>query len=235
MAEAFEARTSLVRNVPTVGWEGLRSSVDGKNREETTLDRFQSSYYQSSVDYQPHIPLSGHDGLELWFSEALYRFHQAYNNAAAESLGVIADRISPGTADTKFYPDWQWKANSNLASFRVHGAGDRPGFPDIDIESQPPSYSTSKQIFVGAGIALVACALVGWLMHAVTRKLFVSPAERPTASTRDQLVEAIDASDQLLILIPSWDVWQSLGKDRSIDIRSIAQEPDWGTKYTGTD
>ena len=55
----------------------------------------------------PHDARTGIELHEDWFLSLIYLLHHEYNTTAAETLGVIRDRVPPKPGHS--FPDWSWE------------------------------------------------------------------------------------------------------------------------------
>ena len=113
---------------------------------------------------QDHSTVPGTEIYSDWFRRLIYSLHHDYNDAAAETLGVIADR-----ADADPSPDWTWQDQGSAITLVWHGAHPRPtrrdGDPakenppkehDLVIRSAVPAFSGDT--WTAVGIAPASCS-----------------------------------------------------------------------------
>jgi hypothetical protein len=162
-----------------------------------------------------------------------------------KSLSKVGDS-SPSDQAQGDLPEWEWARSDTdpknpREELRVHEGADvsntcaAPDEPDLLVSSDVPSGQVSPGSNIYTFLAVTGVmSLLFWL---VTRRIFLFDLEEPLSQTAEELREALQRTDNLLVLTASRQDWSSelVGGDTSrIDVRELAGEPDWGNKFDKT-
>jgi hypothetical protein len=154
--------------------------------------------------FGPHSPpAQSEEPYSGWFRRLIYMLHYNYNDTAAETLGVIPDRVDPKSGPD--FPDWSWKDAGSTITLRWHGVHppDQKGNEhDVVITSVIPA-SPRSAAFACAGVASGVMLVIGSLFFwVVARKVFLSQVTPLKMTGARQLAESIRQGRNVLILVP---------------------------------
>jgi hypothetical protein len=167
-----------------------------------------------------------------WFRRLVYKLHHDYNDAAAEMLGVIADRADSNQRAQS--PDWTWRDDEASIQLRWHGA--HPPHPeppqppaneeDLVILSQVPAFS-SRDTWIVAAIAAAVIFVIGGLFWVLARKLFLFHIAPLKMTEQRHLAESLREGRNVLILEPPVSNWKLEEPKYPLDVKRLATGPAW--------
>ena len=184
----------------------------------------------------------GEELYEPWFRDLVYRLHHDYNSAAAETLGVIQDRVPPkgGTRS----PDWSWHNSGSTVTLLWHGVhpqdekipekgAESPSKKgesaeeesDIQIKSEIPA--TPNDALSGFGIATGVMLVMGGLLWMLVRKVFLIDLAPLKMTAVRELAESIRQGKNVLVLVPPQSDFEIEAPVKSLDLAKLATEARW--------
>ena len=188
-----------------------------------------------SPSIQDHSTAPGTEFYSSWFRRLIYSLHHDYNDAAAETLGVISDRFDSDPA-----PDWTWQDHDSAITLVWHGAHPRAGNPqgaenppkehDLVIESAVPGFS-SGDTWSAVGIATGVMLLIGGIFWALAQKLFLFHIAPLKLNGQRQVAESLRDGRNVLILLPLVSDWQWEEPTWRIDLAERATGPKWAELF----
>ena len=190
-----------------------------------------------------HKTPCGEELYEDWFRGLVYLLHHQYNSSAAETLGVIQDRVAlkPGGST----PDWSWENGPSALRLRWHGVhppGSGHAAPaktsvevesDLLIESRLPA--TLDGAWSGFGIATVVMLVMGGFLWMLVRKVFLLDVAPLKMTGLWDLAESLRLGQNVLVLAPPFSDFAIETPARTMDLATLANEPGWaGNMDLGT-
>jgi hypothetical protein len=176
----------------------------------------------------------GEELYEDWFRGLLYLLHHEYNSEAAETLGVIQDRVAFKRGAG--IPDWSWENGPSTIKLRWHGVhppgseGTEPANTNVEtendllIESQIPA--TLDGAWSGFGIAPVMLVMGGFLWMLV-RKVFLLDVAPLKMTGLWELAECLRLGRNVLVLVPPFSDFAIEAPAKTLDLTTLANEPRW--------
>jgi len=184
----------------------------------------------SETLFVPHAdsPRESREFYSSWFRRLVYLLHHDYNNAAAETLGMIPDRVGPRPGGGS--ADWSWTEGDHTISLRWHGvhpSQDSPLEDDVLI-TWPAPVDTGRELLAGVVVAVVVILAVGGLLWALARKLFLFDVTPLKMTGARQLAEALRDRRSVLVLLPPVSrSWQLEGPKWTCNVPDLASGPRW--------
>jgi hypothetical protein len=185
---------------------------------------------------------SGKELYSGWFQTLIYGLHHDYNDAAAEMLGVIQDRIVSTSGD--LFPDWSWTngdfSGGSPITLRWHGihllksddqaSGSKSvaaslAEKDLLIQSDVPviKHVGASGLAVAAGVMLV----IGILFWTLSRKLFLFHVAPMRITGAREVAEALNNGRNIVVLLPLVSDWRLDAPKWTLDLAAVASEPEW--------
>jgi hypothetical protein len=177
----------------------------------------------------PHLPhQQGEELYSGWFQNLVYTLHLDYNQTAAETLGVIPDRLD---SKSGYVPEWSWESEASTMTLRWHGVHSLApksdeAENDLLITSSIPGSSwvhTSAGVGVAAGV-IVAIGLIVWALAGRIFLFHVAPLKMTGAL---RAAESIREGRNVLILVPLGSNWRLEAQKWPMDLKEIATRPKW--------
>ena len=177
----------------------------------------------------------GEELYEDWFRGLVYLLHHQYNSTAAETLGVIQDRVAIKRGES--IPDWSWENGPSTLKLRWHGVhppGGEHAAPakasaeienDLLIESQLPA--TLDGAWSGFGIATVVMLVMGGFLWMLVRKVFLLDVAPLKMTGLWDLAESLRLGQNVLVLVPPFSDFAIEAPARTVDLATLANEPGW--------
>jgi len=177
----------------------------------------------------PHDARAGKELYEDWFLSLIYLLHHEYNTTAAETLGVIRDRVPPKPGHN--FPDWSWENDGpSTVTLRWHGLHPLPSETglaerDLLIASDVPAAS-SRAALSGTAIAIGVMLFIGGVLWMLVRKVFLIHLAPLKITGVREVAECFRMGRNVLILAPpasGFDVESAT----TLDLETLAREDKW--------
>jgi hypothetical protein len=165
----------------------------------------------------------GHEFYAGWFGWIVYHLHHDYNNAAAETLGVIRDRID--TKGTGGSSDWSWSEGPTQITLTWHGLrpwGQSEEQQDLQITTMLQG-AAWRNVLMGIAVAAAVMLVIGGLFWALARKVFLFHATPLKITGARQVLELLRKGRNVLVLLPPVSAWQLEMPRSTLDLRRLAQ------------
>jgi hypothetical protein len=187
--------------------------------------------------FEPHAsPPKSEEPSGPWFQSVVYLLHHDYNEAAAQTLGVIPDRAWSAKDRQASAPDWSWEDHGSQLTLRWHGfhVSQEPE-PVIErdflIRSRLAANSRFD-LFAGAGMCLLVMLIIGPIAWSLVRRVFLFHVATLRASGAQQAAEAIRDGRNVVVLTPPASNWRMEGLKQTLDIAELARTPSWAESIT---
>lgn len=167
-----------------------------------------------------------------WLQRLIYWLHHDYNDAAAETLGVIGDRVR--TALDGGHREWSWDESSSEITLRWHGVHPLPGPGGLEPDSEDDLLIASAIPHawgknVASGVTVIACVmlLAGGLLWVIAHKIFLFHIRPLKMTGGRQAAESIRNGHNVLILLPERSNWQVDAPKWTMEIAERAVASNW--------
>jgi hypothetical protein len=189
-----------------------------------------------SISRNPQLEVVRHEepyGQELyedWFRSLVYLIHHDYNSAAAETLGVIPDRMPPKPGSS--FPEWSWEGNGATVKLRWHGVHppaqeSAAKESDLLITSEVPQMMRSDTLS-GFVIATGVMLVIGGVFWMLVRKMFLVHLAPLKMTGEREVAEAIRQGRNVLILVPPISDFQVESPATTFNLESLVAGRSWG-------
>lgn len=182
-----------------------------------------------------HDTPAGEELYEDWFRKLIYLLHHEYNTTAAETLGVIQDRVPPNPGSS--FPDWSWEnpgenpAGPPPATVRLRWHGLHPlpsesGLEEKDLVITSDVPAMSGAVLSGTGIAVGVMLVIGGVLWMLVRKVFLIHVAPLKITGVREVAECIRAGRNVLILTPPAANFD-LEAAATLNLATLAREAKW--------
>jgi hypothetical protein len=180
----------------------------------------------------PHLPQKGGELYSGWFQNLVYALHLDYNQTAAETLGIIADRLDSKSGSV---PEWSWKNEGSMLTLRWHGVHSRSpksNEPENDllITSIIPA-SSRVHAFAGVAVAASVIVAIGLIVWALARRIFLFHVAPLKMTGALRAAESIREGRNVFILVPRDSDWHLEARKWTLDLEQIATGPKWAEDF----
>ncbi len=224
-------RAAMQDQCQTAGESSAAACAEFQNDDGPVWRRIVPDPSASSDGLPKVVPHSEGQSQELYspvFRRVIYLLHHDYNDAAAEMLGVIADRAKPIAGDG--FSDWSWQEDRSRITLTWHGLRSwdpsQMAEEDLQITSTIPGAVWSGG-FIGTGVAAGVILIIGGLFWALARKVFLFQVAPLQITGARQVGESLRQGRNVLILLPPVSDWQLEMPKTTLDLRHVASGPKW--------
>jgi hypothetical protein len=183
----------------------------------------------SRPSIEPHAAPAAEELYEGWFRGLIYMLHHEYNTTAAETLGIIQDRIVPKPGSS--FPDWSWENGPSTVKLRWHGlhpvtGGSEGPENDLLITSDLPATFRGDALS-GMGIAAGVMLVIGGVFWMLVRKVFLIHVAPLKITGVREVAECIRGGKNVLVLVPPSANFDVDAPAMVLDLKTMAGGADW--------
>jgi hypothetical protein len=230
-ASALTERWTAIQDKCETGDMGdaaCKALKDGKSGAWSTIIPNAFPVKGSQAEITHHSVPAGEELYENWFRSLIYLLHHEYNVDAAETLGVLQDRVEPKPG--RSFPDWSWENGPSSVRLRWHGVHpwgeDEAVESDLLVTSDLPM-TLYGDMLSGTGIAAGVLLLIGGVVWMLVRKVFLIHVAPLKMTGVREVAERIRQGRNVLILVPPSIDFEVDSPAKILDLRAMAGEAKW--------
>lgn len=173
-----------------------------------------------------HQAPAGRELYEDWFRGLIYLLHHDYNGTAAETLGLISDRV-PFPKESKS-PEWYWENNGPSVKLRWHGvhpAGEAATETESDVVLGSEVPSPRNGPLAGVAIAAAVMLVIGGVLWMLVRKMFLVQLAPLKMTGIREVAESLRLGKNILVLAPPFSDFEIESAAQVLDLKTMPAEP----------